>query len=167
MITANHPVLVEAKLREAVEPLQIDYPVNYTGMKSNPGAAAIFIGTTPAYYYESELEIVAIAVASIGTYAQGVIKTGAVRTFDDPLSEVTNHDIIDGIEIGNNLPLTRSLADGTDRSIRDRIALVREHGYRGGLPEVVKADSPVPAMKAAMPSDEKKSVSAKKIEASA
>lgn len=137
MVTANHPVLVEARLREAVEPLQIDYPMNYTGMKSNPDAAAIFIGTTPAYYYEAELDIVEAAVANIGTYAQGVVRTGAVKSDDDPLMAV-EHDVLDGIEIGNDLPLTRSLADGTDRAIRDRVALIREHGYRGGAPQKIE-----------------------------
>lgn len=163
MATANHPVLVEARLREAAEPLQIDYPVNYTGMKSSPDAAAIFISTTPAYYYESELDIVAAAVASLGTYTQSVIKTGAIAADGDPLQEVTAHEVLDGIEIGDELPSTRSLADGTDRAIRDRIGLIREHGYRGGVPEAIQQEQSISAAKT-VPSDDKKS-GAKKPEA--
>ena len=120
----------EVHLQRAKEPLQVPYPRNYQGLKSGKDSdKEIHISCQPRYLHQDEIEVVEAFLAKL-PYPQALIKTGAVMIGDDPLLGAT-HDELDELEANANLSNTRYVKTGGERTITERVLIIRERGYFG------------------------------------
>jgi hypothetical protein len=132
--------LIEAALRTPKEPLQIPYPRNFNGEKSGRETDAEFhISCEPRYLTREELEIAEQFCQKL-PYSQAVVKTGAVMIGDDVLLD-KDHDYLDEIEKAQSLPSTRYLDGTSERSVPERVLIIREWGYFGNGSKVLDSKS--------------------------
>lgn len=120
----------QACLKRGLEPLQIPYPKNYEGQKSgSPSDREFHLSTQPRFLTEDEINIAQSFIAKL-PYKQSLVLTGCVMVGKDPLFE-KNHTQLDAIEKSVGLPNTRYSSAGGERSVVERVLILREHGYEG------------------------------------
>lgn len=119
----------QVKLKNAKQPLHIPYPTGYKGPKSSGEEKAFFLNTLPRFLYDEEITIAKDYVAKL-PYPQSVISTGCILIGNDPLLQFTQ-DELDNLEKENNLAATRQVPSGGERSLYERVLLIRETGYTG------------------------------------
>ena len=123
---------VEASLQSPRENLQIPYPPNFnSGDKTHKDDREIIAGFEPRYYTEPELAVIEAYLPKL-PYSQSLIRTGAVLIGNDSLL-AASHDDLDRIEVHAGLVGSRHLNGNGERSLRERVLIARELGYRGGI----------------------------------
>jgi hypothetical protein len=134
-------MLKQAMLRIRKEPLQIPYPSDWTGQKSSgPEEEEVIISTEPRWLTEDEIPLVEAFIKTL-PYSQFLDLTGAVLI--DPNDSLLNasHDDLDRADAAAGFPNTRYLPGGGQRSVQERVLILRERGYVGNgstaLKEVV------------------------------
>lgn len=133
---------VEASLKSPRETLQIPYPQKFNpGDKTHIDDREIIAGYEPRYYTEPELAVVEAYLPRL-PYSQSLIRTGAILIGDDILLTATDADL-DLIEVTAGLPSSRQIDSNCPRSLRERVLIVRELGYRGGIITVPAPVTPV------------------------
>lgn len=131
-------MLIEAHLTKAKEPLQIPYPRNFSGEKSgSPDDKEFHLSCQPRYLTEDEVAIAEAFVTRL-LYPQTVSRTGAVQIGDDPLLE-KDQEYLDEVEKNAQLENTRQSPSGGDRSVFERVLIIRERGYRGNGYKMLQA----------------------------
>lgn len=123
------PGQIQCFLQFAREPLQIPYPQEWQGEKSNSEEEEIFISTEPRWLTQDEKDLVQAFVAKL-PYRQELATTGATLVGNDPLLNAT-HEQLDKIERENGLLSTNPAPGGGKRAIRERVYIIRENGYSG------------------------------------
>lgn len=124
---------VEANLQSPRETLQIPYPRNFnTNDKTHTEDREIIAGYEPRYYTEAELAVVDAYLPGL-PYAQALIRTGAIAIGNDVLLGTATADDLDRIEASAGFANSRYLDEKYERSLRERVLIVRESGYRGGV----------------------------------
>jgi hypothetical protein len=119
---------IEVKLAKSREPLQISYPKGFTGEKSGKTSdKEIHISTQPRYITQDEVGFIEAYIRKL-PYEQGLEKTGVILVGNDPLLQVS-HDTLDSLEEDNNLKPTRTSPMGGDRSVAERVFIIRESGF--------------------------------------
>lgn len=113
------------------EPLQINYPAGFKGAKSvdidDPG---FHISTHPRFLTDDEIEIAQSYILKL-PYRQILGFTGCVLISpNDPLLQF-DQARLDKLEQDNKLPNSRYAATGGERSLKERVLLIRENGYTG------------------------------------
>lgn len=122
--------LIEAALRHPKEPLQISYPRNFMGQKSGREADAEFhVSCEPRFLTPDEIEVAQTFIEKL-PYTQALDKTGAVLIGDDSLLE-KDHDYLDDIEKAQSLSNTRFVSGTSERTVAERVLIIRERGYFG------------------------------------
>lgn len=119
----------QASLAKAAEPLQIKYPRNFTGQKSDPDATEILISTRMGLYTIDEIRVIEVYLSTL-PYAQK-LSFGTVLIDQDDLLLNANHDQIDQTEQSIGYPNSRTAPGGGERSLRERVLILRENGYYG------------------------------------
>ena len=132
----------QAQLKNAREPLQVPYPLDFLGIKSsnNPDDTSIFISTEPRFLSDDEVKLIQGYVKGLN-YDQSLVLTGCVMIdSDDPLLKCT-HEQLNKIESENYLLSTAKIpTKGGKPSIQQRVLLIRERGYFGtGVPRLHSA----------------------------
>jgi hypothetical protein len=120
-----------AHLRTRREPLQIPYPAGFGGAKSgHADDETLLISHEPRWLTEAEVDIVEAFLKKL-PYRQALEMDGAVLIDgDDPLLAASQDDL-DQAEASAQLPNTRYLPGGGQRSTRERVLILRERGYGG------------------------------------
>lgn len=121
----------QVALKSQREPLQIAYPHGFTGAKStHPEEEEFFLSTEPRFLTLDEIQLAQRFIARL-SYRQELVFTGAVLVDpNDPLLEAS-HEQINQIEAEANLANTEMAPGGGQRSIRERVYILRERGFLG------------------------------------
>lgn len=119
----------EAALVKPVEPLQISYPRDFSGQKTNPDATQLYISTEFAVFTLDELEVVNQFLPKL-PYQQSLRLGALFLDADDPLLAF-DHDRLDELEEREGVPNSRTAPGGGERSARERVIILREEGYAG------------------------------------
>jgi len=124
------PLLKQGHLALPREPLQINYPVGFSGQKSDPDREQIFVSTGITFYSADEVEIIQNFIKKL-PYPQRFALTGCLLLADnDPLLKAT-HEVLDRIEAQLSFPTSREVVGGGLRSTYERVLIIREEGYYG------------------------------------
>lgn len=134
-------MLLQVRLLQTSEPLQIPYPDGWEGERSGqPDDPTLLINQFPRWVTPDEELLIKDYISRL-PYRQSLERTGAVRIdADDPLLSAT-HDELDMVEASAQLKNTRSLIGGGTRSIQERVLILRERGYRGGAFRAIATDA--------------------------
>lgn len=119
----------EAALTKAVEPLQIPFPRNFSGQKTNPDATQLYVSTEFAVYTLDELGVISQFLPKL-PYAQTLKFGASFLDAADPLLEF-DQDRLDALEERESMPNSRTAPGGGERSLRERVIILREQGYAG------------------------------------
>lgn len=118
--------------KRRLEPLQIPYPADFPRSKksNDPDDQTLCVGMQPRWFTEEEAELVEQFCKGL-QYTQSLQLTGA-KLIDsgDHLLQATQ-DELDQVERNASLPNTRRVRGGTERTVRERVLIIRERGYRG------------------------------------
>lgn len=120
----------QVRLLNPVEPLQIPYPENFQGEKTDVDEEEFFLTTMPRKLSDEEIDLAKEYIDRL-PYRQSLVYTGAV--FLDESDSLLNksHDQLDEIERRNHLSNTRYSPRGGSRSILQRVVKIRQTGYEG------------------------------------
>lgn len=135
-------MLKQVCLKRPLESLQIPYPKNFAGERSTDSdEVEMFVGTEPRFVTEDEIPFLQAFVEKL-PYRQELVLTGATLTnHDDPLFSAT-HEHLDRLEAEVGIGNSR-FAGGGERSVRERVYILREAGVVGNgnkaLPPVIDA----------------------------
>lgn len=128
---------IQVALGRPGESLQIPYPSGYKGSKVDLRATEIRLNHNFRLLTADE---VAVAEAFLGSlpYSQTLLKGAYFIDPNDPLLAVT-HDELDRIERQQKLSNTRRSPNGGERSIRERVLIIRESYQGSGQAELSPA----------------------------
>ena len=112
---------IQAYLQFAREPIQIP----------SPNGETIHVSTEPAYYTDKEILLIEQFIQRL-PYTQNLVKTGAQLIGSDPLLSATVEQI-EAIEAKHGYTSLRKNTDGSPKSLRDRVLMLRENGYSAGV----------------------------------
>ena len=122
-------VFKQVKLSSPIENLEIYVPPSFAGKRSKGGD--IYIGMQPIFLTPDEIEFVENYIDQL-PYDQSLIYTGYITVdSEDPLFSYTSAQL-DELERDNGLPSTRDLPGGGQRSLYERVLLIRESGFVSG-----------------------------------
>lgn len=120
----------QAYLQNRGESLQIPFPAEFSGQKTDEDDDELFISTTPRFLSLDEIALVTAYLAKL-PYLQSLSFTGLVLLdADDPLLSMS-HDQLDAAEKGAHHQNSRKPSGGGTRSVRERAYIIRERGYLG------------------------------------
>lgn len=134
-------MLLQVRLQQSGEPLQIPYPAEWQGDRSGTSDdPTLLINQMPRWVTPDEALLIEDYLKKL-PYRQSLERTGAVRIdADDPLLSAT-HEELDTAEAAAQLANTRTLIGGGTRSIQERVLILRERGYRGGPHRAIGGDA--------------------------
>jgi hypothetical protein len=118
----------QAHLQYYKEPLQIPYPPGFAGKKTKEDVAEIFISSQPRLLTVDEIKVVEEFLTKL-PYRQHLVVTGMVEIEkNDPLL-LCSHTQLDQIETEHSLRKTRYSSKSVERSIYERVLIIRELGF--------------------------------------
>jgi hypothetical protein len=122
-------ILRQVRLSSPREPLQIRIPPNFTGEKSSEGSdGEIYISNQPTFLTPDEITLVEEYLAKL-PYRQTLAYTGCVLIDkEDPLLSYTLAQL-DDLERKHGLPSTRNVPKKGERSLYERVHMIRENGF--------------------------------------
>jgi len=119
---------IQVALGRPGESLQIPYPSGFKGEKSDPRATEIRLNHS---FRLLTVDEVAVAEDFLKTlpYSQSLSTGAHFIDPNDPLLS-SSHDHLDQIEADQKMTNTRSSPNGGERSVRERVLIIRE-SYQG------------------------------------
>jgi len=130
----------QVRLKYGRAPVQVPYPADFKGERSNPDNDdnEVHISSVARYLSLDEIALVEAYVQKL-PYAQQLVYTGATLVGEDPLlSPDTTHDELDKIESTHGMPSSRTVPGG-ERDLRSRVLIIRERGFLGNGRQVLAA----------------------------
>jgi hypothetical protein len=119
---------LEVKLSKSRESLQIPYPKGFLGEKSGKATdKEIHISTQSRYVTQDEVGFIEAYIKKL-PYEQRLERTGVILVGNDPLLKAS-HDDLDVLEKDHSLKPTRKSPLGGDRSVAERVFIIRESGF--------------------------------------
>lgn len=118
----------QVRLRNPVEPLQIPYPEDFRGKKTDIDEEEFTLTVLPRRLSDEEIDLAKEYIDAL-PYKQEIVYTGAV--FIDPSDPLLSrsHDQLDLIEKREKLPNSKYAPRGGTKSIMQRVVAIRQHGY--------------------------------------
>lgn len=117
-------------LKIAREPIQVQYPKDFKGQRSQAlGQTEIFITTQPTVATDDEIEFIEAYIRTL-PYPQRLAKGAVLIDEDDPLLGLS-HAELNKVEQDANFACTEKAVGSGQRSIRERVLILREAGFLG------------------------------------
>lgn len=92
-----------------------------------PEVNELYVTTAMAEFTQDEIDVIEIYLTRL-PYRQSLTFGATFIDADDPLLSAS-HNEIDQLEQNSGSPATRHLPGGGERSVYERVLLIREHGY--------------------------------------
>jgi hypothetical protein len=125
-------------LKYGHEPLQVHVPENFEGLRSSEDDE-LYVEVQMKAFTLDELALIQSAIDSL-SYPQALVKGAVIVDEDDPLISA-DHQFLDALELREGLRNSRMCSGGGERSIYERVLIIRESGFAGNgnaeLPEAV------------------------------
>lgn len=130
-------------LRYGREPLQIAVPDSFAGERSSE-ESEIFLSTHPIALTLDEIELCDSVIKAL-PYNQSLSKGAVMIDEHDPFLSAS-HAQLNAIEAAESLPSTEFVVNGGQRSVYERVLILREHGCMSiELPVLETKPAPAPA----------------------